>query len=223
MKTLLLAMIVLGVSGCVYDPGYSYVRPDSGYYTSDAGGYYAGYPYYGDGYYYDGGYYSDGYCCGSSVSIGVGYGYGYGGYPYGYGYPGYYYGGGYYHRDQDWDDDDHGHGDHDHDWHGGGDHDDHGSPGSPRVWNQPDHPPIPHRDLDRERDYMPAGRGPVPQPGFNQGRPDDAGWTPRPAPVAMPPHIHNAVPRLPTAERLERPVNTPRAPRNADGTRVDGQ
>jgi len=227
MKYVLLAAILFGVGGCVYDPGYSYVRPGGYYDASGSGGYYAGDGYYDNGYdggggYYDNGYYGSGYygdCvnCGATVSLGIGYGYGYGGYPY---YGGYY-GGGYYHRGHDWDDHhDHGDHDHDHDWHGG-DHDHHGSdhdnhghlpPGSPQAWNQSDHPPIPRRE-SFERAYT-SPRGPsIQQPRFNQNG-FNQGWGNRG--MSSAPVMPSQTPRAPFAGRAGQSTDAPRAraPRN---------
>jgi hypothetical protein len=104
MKRVLAGLVLVAatatLSGCYYDPGYSYVRPvattgggdayygtgvtyDSGYYA--APGYY--YPSYG--------YYGYGCCYGPAVSIGIGGWYGGGYYRGGY-YRGGYYGHGYY-------------------------------------------------------------------------------------------------------------------------------
>jgi hypothetical protein len=92
---LALAVATAALSGCYYDPGYSYVRPvatggGDAYYGTGvtySGGYYPGYYYPSYGYY--------GCCYGPAVSIGIG-GY-YGGYRGYYGGRGYYRGGGYYH------------------------------------------------------------------------------------------------------------------------------
>ena len=100
---LALAVATAALSGCYYDPGYSYVRPvatgGDAYYGT--GVVYDGY-YAAPGYYYPSyGYYGYGCCYGPNVSIGIGgvwgsgyYGRGY--YRGGYGH-GYYRGGGYYH------------------------------------------------------------------------------------------------------------------------------
>jgi hypothetical protein len=101
---LALAVATAALSGCYYDPGYSYVRPvatgGDAYYGT--GVVYDG--YYAPGYYYPSyGYYGYGCCYGPAVSIGIGGVWG-GGY-YGRGYyrggnygRGYYRGGGgYYH------------------------------------------------------------------------------------------------------------------------------
>jgi len=83
-----LAVAAAAMSGCYYDPGYSYVRSAGGggaYYGTSvvySGGYYPGYYY--PGYY---GYYG---CCYAPVTIGI-----YGGS--GYYRHGYYGGGGYWH------------------------------------------------------------------------------------------------------------------------------
>lgn len=79
---LALIIVAAALSGCYYDPGYSYVRPvhhggdayygeaSPSYYVAPAyaGGYY-GDGYYSDGYYYGGAYY--GCCYAPSVSIGI--------------------------------------------------------------------------------------------------------------------------------------------------------
>lgn len=229
MKYVLLAAILFGVGGCVYDPGYSYVRPSGYYDASGSGGYYAGDGYYNNGYYdgggdYDNGYYGDCVNCGPTVSLGFGYGYGYGGYPY---YGGYY-GGGYYHRRHDWDDHRGGRGDHDHAWHGGHDHDhDHNgrsSHGSPQAWNQSDRPPIPHRG-NFERAYKPANtptRGSsMQQPVFNQNWADRGT---RPMPSGMPPQMGNAGPRPSSVNRGQsNDAPRTRAPRNRNGSNVERQ
>ena len=81
MKRLLAGLMLCGavatLSGCYYDPGYSYVRSSA---------------YVGDAYYGSGStvVYDDGYYGGVPGYWYPGYGYGYG-YPYGYGY-GYGYG-----------------------------------------------------------------------------------------------------------------------------------
>lgn len=80
LASLALTAAVVAVSGCYYDPGYSYVR-GSGYvgdaYYGDGGSTYVVTPGYYDGYYdnYYGGYYGNGYygCCyAPGVSVGVG-------------------------------------------------------------------------------------------------------------------------------------------------------
>jgi hypothetical protein len=78
MKRLLASLALItaaaALSGCYYDPGYSYVR-GSGYvgdaYYGDGGSAYVVAPGYYDGYY--GGYYGNGYgCCyAPGVSVGV--------------------------------------------------------------------------------------------------------------------------------------------------------
>lgn len=83
MKRMLASFILIAaasLSGCYYDPGYSYVRSSGyggdAYYGQSTSTYYAAPGYY-DGYYpgyYGGGYYSDGYygCCyAPSLSIGI--------------------------------------------------------------------------------------------------------------------------------------------------------
>ncbi|MEO6967624.1 MAG: hypothetical protein ABI132_04100 [Rhodanobacteraceae bacterium] len=228
MKYILLAAILLGAGGCVYDPGYSYVRPSGHYDAYGSGGYYAGDGYYDNGYYdgsgyYDNGYYGGGYygdCvnCGPSVSLGFGYGYGYGGYPY---YGGYYGGG--YHRHHDRDDH---HGDHDHDWHGGRDHGDHDhngrfSHGPQQAWNQPDRPPIPHRG-DFGRTYAPTRGVSIQQPRFNRGWADPGVQS---APRMMPSQMDNAGPRQPFAGRTAQSIEAPRAraPRNRNNSNIERQ
>lgn len=87
MKRLLASLALItaaaALSGCYYDPGYSYVRHSGGggdaYYGQGDGAYYTAPGYY-DGY-YGGGYYDNGYygCCyAPGVSIGISSG-GYGG------------------------------------------------------------------------------------------------------------------------------------------------
>jgi len=80
MKRLLAGLVLIAaaaaLSGCYYDPGYSYVR-NSGYggdayYGQGGGGYYVAPSYYGG--YYGNGYYGGGYygCCyAPGVSIGI--------------------------------------------------------------------------------------------------------------------------------------------------------
>jgi hypothetical protein len=122
LATLALLVAVSALSGCYYDPGYSYVRSSGSggdaYYGDGGNAYYAAPSYYG-GYY--GGYYGDGYYGYSpGVSIGISSGW-YGGSRYRYdGYRG--------HRDYRR---------HAGQWQGrrdGGDHD-HGGRGSSGQWN----------------------------------------------------------------------------------------
>lgn len=92
-----LAIATAALSGCYYDPGYSYVRPvaayggGDAYYGTSSYSYAPGYYYPSYGYYGYGGY---GCCYGPAVSVGIGgvWYSGHGGY-YGHGY----HGGGYYH------------------------------------------------------------------------------------------------------------------------------
>ena len=83
-----LIVVAAALSGCYYDPGYSYVRSSGqggdAYYGRGESTYYAA-PGYDDGYYgngyYGNAYYGSGYygCCyGPAVNIGIGSGY-YGG------------------------------------------------------------------------------------------------------------------------------------------------
>jgi len=80
MKYLKLALVAAvaaaALSGCYYDPGYSYVRGTPGYNGSAYYGRAAGYDddYYGAPAYYGGGYYGSGYygCCyAPGVSLGI--------------------------------------------------------------------------------------------------------------------------------------------------------
>lgn len=96
MKTIIksgaILALLLALGGCVYGPGYGYVRGDGYYGDAYYGDVYSGPAYYGSGYYYGPGYYGYGY----APSIGIyysDYGHGYrhggrGGYWHGNGWGG---------------------------------------------------------------------------------------------------------------------------------------
>ncbi|MEO9077878.1 MAG: hypothetical protein ABI268_01070 [Rhodanobacter sp.] len=87
LASLALVVVAAALSGCYYDPGYSYVRSSGqggdayygraestyyaapGYYDGYSGGVYGGYGGYGGNAYYGSGYY--GCCYGPSVNIGI--------------------------------------------------------------------------------------------------------------------------------------------------------